>query len=299
MQITQGVGGIEALEQSLTDLLIKSNDSLINVALNLSPSYEVSKLILASLNKVINAQSTLAEVFAIPVILVAGSKKKLALPTELDSNELNQLIGQDERLATNDYYISGKLFDPTVLSKISPSQLYYWNRNIAQAKLFLPVNLELMPLNVINESVILRFLIGVNCSSDKSIYNLDAKAFAPIAMKLMKFISTTLAKPELTLFPIPLYPIPLSNALNIAHEYRKEIAISVALSNVVKSIRSQGCDPIATLSANNNIITINVYATNSQTNETSLWHLSPFEDFTAIVAKLTQLLDEMQVPWQI
>lgn len=296
IQLEHGQVSQAQLDNMLSAILKQGNDALVNVALNLAPSYTIVKLILESLERVINLDIS-AEIFAIPVILVAGSTKRLSLPSHLSNEQLNQVILANTSFGQNDIYLSGKLFDPSVISKIQPSQIYYWAKNINQASLFLPIKLSVSTIETVNESVFLRFLIGVNCNLSSSIYSLSNNTFSPLAMQIMRLINKTLAKPGLTLFPIPLAPVSLTRALNVGHMYRKEIAISVAISNIAKQIRGQGFDPKATITTSHSTIEIFINSETSQLNETSLWHLSQFEDFEQIITLLTNLLNEMQIPW--
>ncbi|MCC2624504.1 MAG: hypothetical protein K0R14_377 [Burkholderiales bacterium] len=274
------------------NILKNENDALINVALNLSPSYHVSEIIWRALNAVINdSTETTINIFAIPVVLVAGSKVKTKLNGTLDVGRLNEFFRQNRVFGNDiDGFISGKLIDPLNLVKIKPSQIYYWARNIKNANLWLPIELEGTGIPVLNEGVFLRFLIGLG--------SINQEAYRNSLMSLMKLIGEELKNDAVTLFPIPFPPVNLSEGYPVGDSKRKEIAITVAISNIVRKIREQGQVPVAAISGENEAIKILVNSTTDPAlSETSLWHLTKFEDYEEDVKKLTNLLQDMQVEY--
>lgn len=284
---------------SLTAVLLKNeNDALINVALNLSPSFAVSNIIWKALNAAINEipGSVSSYIFAIPLVLVAGSKSKACLPGNLDVNRLNDYFSQKQIFNTGmDCFISGKLIDPATLAKIKPSQLYYWVRNLKNANLWLPVHMEGSPINVFNEGVFLRFLIGLTIKNDKIGINL--KAYHNASIGLMKMINEELKNEAVTLFPIPFSPVCLSEAYQIGDSKRKEIAISVAISNIVRKIREKNLTPLAVLDSEDEALKVSVFSHDNEFSETSLWHLTKFEDYQEHLATIINLLKDMHIDY--
>jgi hypothetical protein len=287
-------------ESTLASILQRENDALINVALNLAPSVEVSQLIWQALNQAINNYNMPkpANVFAIPLVLVAGAKAKTKLKAQVDVTKLNQLCTETQIFAANfDCFISGKLVDPQNLSQIKPSQLYYWARNLNNAKLWLPTDMPGTAVEVVNEGVFLRFLIGVTIDT-ANISGLNTEAFTKQSMAIMQFIHAELKTDGITLFAIPFAPVPLSQAFITGNDYRKEIAIQVAVSNVVRKIREQRLTPVAVISSDGEALKLTIKSKEpAELTETSLWHLNRFDDFATIVAKLTSLLDDIQIEW--
>lgn len=288
----------DALVLLITNILKNENDALINVALNLSPSFAVSNLIWTSLNAAIN-DVTETYIFAIPIVLVAGSKVRSKLSGSLDVQKLNEYFIQNKIFVEGtDSFISGKLIDPLALAKIKPSQLYYWERNLKNANLWLPVELEGTPIPVLNEGVFLRFLIGLSIDPNKSGIGINQEAYRNASMGLMKLIGEELKNEEVTLFSIPFSPVNLSEAYPIGDSKRVEIAITVAISNIVRKMREQNLIPIATISSENEALKISITSTvDSALTETSLWHLTKFEDFANHIEVLTNLLQDMQVEY--
>lgn len=336
------------LDQVLIRLLKQENDALINVALNLSPSNAVAKIIWESLNRAVLLSADVnssTHLFAIPIILVAGSKSQTKLPGKIDSDELNNFF--KERQLFNpafECYISGKLIDPKAIAAIVPSQLCYWARSIKSAKLWLPISVEGSSVEVVNEGVFLRFLVGVGTSISESasdkLSNNDAmntnnsvsvtdagvsnnehgcrvgcinfNAINDDFMGLMQLIHAQLQTDGVTLFPIPFIPVTLSEAFAAGMFYRTEIALQVAVSNVVRKIREHGLTPIAKVGSSDEAIKIVITPKEAQENsnlsntaldnntnmplcETSLWNMTRFDDFDRVMLIINNLLYDVGV----
>ncbi len=295
LNVANGQININDLEQIIIKLLQQENDATINIALNLAPSALTSQLIWQALTKAINCNINGATVtiFAIPIILVAGSKIRTNLKAQLNTDELNQFFFDNQIFSMNsDSFISGKLINQLDIAKIKPSQLYYWTRNLPNAKLWLPIELLGSEIEILNEGVFLRFLIGVtNTELNLAKYNENSINF-------MQKINKELKKDEVTLFPIPFAPVKLSQAYAIGDNYRKEIAIQVAVSNIVRKIRENNQTPKAMISAANGIIKLTIISTeDSNLKEISLWHMNQFDDFESILEKITSLLQDIPIEW--
>ena len=288
------------LDVSIAGNLRRENDALINVALNLSPSNEVCREVWESLNRAINSEATdsFANIFAIPVVLVAGSKVKAKLKSHIDVNALNLFCTENGLFNPEfDCFISGKLIEPSKIAAIKPSQIYYWVRNLQKAKLWLPIEMEGSSIEVLNEGVFLRFLVGVTI--DNSVASgLNVSACNGKLMQLMQLINAELQTDGVTLFPMPFAPVSLLKAFSVGTEYRTEIAISVAVSNIVKKIREQRLTPVATISTDGEALKIVVKSREpSELIETSICTMSRFANFGQILQTLTNLLHDIGIEW--
>ncbi len=301
IQVLSGNISHQELEQIITDGLKRNNDALINVAINLSPNYEICKTIWQALNNSINPNGIdgLANIFAVPVILVAGSKTQTQLAKELNVEKLNHFFTTTKIFKDGfDCFISGKLLEPQLIAKLKPSQLYYWSYNLQKSKLWLPIEMIPNNIQVLNEGVFLRFLVGVTVKTEGDI-GLDLNAFKSNSMQLMQQILNELKVDGVTLFPIPIEPVALSEAFIIGNQYRQEIAIQVAFSNIVRKIRQKGQTPFAILGTQNEAIKIKIMSKESADFiEESLWHLNKFDDFTEQVNKITNLLKDIDLKWE-
>ncbi len=291
----------EDLALVFKEILKNEKDALINVALNLAPSLELTKLIWDKLNTAINIPNNInyANIFAIPLVLVAGSKSKTKLNSNIDGDVLNEFMLDRQIFRPGaDIFISGKLIDPQNISSLKFSQLYYWVRNLQKARLWLPIELSGNAIEVLNDGVFLRFLIGVSIDNLTE-SGLNQQAFTQNSMDLMKLVNAQLKNDAVTLFSIPFAPLPLSEALIAGNRYRTEIAISVAISNIARKIREQQQIPLATISTINDAIRIMINSeTSSELFEESLWHLNRVDGFDQTLTMITNLLDDMKIEWK-
>ncbi len=288
------------LDDIIAIKLRDEQDALINVALNLAPDNNTASLIWKSLNRAVNnVELSRANIFAIPLILVAGSKTKSRLKPQIDTEKLNKFFNDNNLFLPNsDCFISGKLIDPNTISSIKYSQLYYWVRNLQQSKLWLPISIEGSSIETLNEGVFLRFLIGVGIDNNDS-SGVDAKAIQDNLMGLMSLIGDELKTDGVTLFPIPFAPVPMSSAFAVGVEYRTEIAISVAISNIVKKMREERLTPRAIISTQGEAIKIIVKPLeDSELLETILWNLSRFISFEETLQQITNLLHDIGISYE-
>ncbi len=300
-QVLDGKIDFDELVAQIAKQLAEENDALINVALNLSPSCEISQIIWQALNTAIHKPFDMnvhANIFAIPIILVAGSTTKTQISGTINVDKLNKLFIENQIfLEPENGFIAGKLIDPATLAKVNPSQIYYWVRNLQQAKLWLPLVVNGAPIEVLNEGVFLRFLCGVTIDTNSQ-SNFSHGAYAANSMKLMQLIGEELKTNGVTLFPIPFTPICLNEAFSIGDNYRKEVAFQVSLSNIIRKIRENRMIPTATISKSDEALKLHVTSTEpSIYEETSLWHLQRFDDFDKIHTTITDILTDMQVEY--
>ena len=291
----------EELYKSMANFLAKENDALINVAISLSPSSHVSKIIWESLNTVINQSDSdsFANLFTIPIVLVAGSKNVAKLTNHIDDTQLNEFFYKNGLFNNDcDCFISGKLIDSKKISGIRPSQLYHWVRSLKKAKLWLPIEIEGSTVEVFNEGVFLRFLVGVSIGNNNNT-GLNTPLIQSHLIDIMQLINSQLKTSGVTLFSIPFMPIQLSKSIAIGNYYRTEIAISVALSNIIRKIREKGLNPQISVSTNKDAIEIKA-TTHEPSNliETSLWNLTRFDEFEQVLQSITNLLNDFGVKWE-
>ena len=290
------------LVQCIAKNLADENDTLINVALNLAPSCQVSQVIWLALNMAIHQPtdvSVYANIFAIPIILVAGSNNKTTLPGIINVDKLNSLFIENQIFVDDTTgFIAGKLIDPATIASINPSQIYYWVRNLQQAKLWLPIITNGSPIDVLNEGVFLRFLCGVTIDSISQ-SNFANGAYGTNSMKLMQLIGEELKTDGVTLFPIPFSPVSLSEAFSVGDSYRKEVAFQVSLSNIIRKLREQSLTPIATISHHEESLKLHVKSVEPSIHqEISVWNLQRFDEFDKIHTIITDILTDMQVEYQ-
>lgn len=145
-------------------------------------------------------------------------------------------------------------------------------------------------------------------------------------MELMQLLHSQLQKDGVTLFPIPFMPVSLSEAFAVGMHYRTEIALQVAVSNIVRKIREHGLTPVAKIGSSDEAIKIVITPKEVQENtnlsnvvlnnntklmteeslteeslteksltETSLWNMTRFDDFNKIMLVINNLLYDVGV----
>jgi hypothetical protein len=299
----------EDLIQIMRNSCVNNNDALINVALNLAPNYEVSNLIWQALHQALNFnapnQLTSACLFAIPIVIVAGSKEPRFLNGNLDNQVLNDFFLHKQIInpGDHDWFISSRLVDAKTIGEFKPSQYYYWVRNINNAKLWLPVDIAGSQIRVHNEGVFVRFLIGVisGVNGNNDINQLiNFNNYRSSSKELMDMVLKQLKTDAVTLFPIPFEPCYLSMSYAIGDNYRKEIALAVSLSNLVRKIKQENLTPLISVIMLNNQIEIKLSSKEpSIYQELYYWQLTLYDDLAYIQDKLNQLVTDLQLDYQI
>ncbi|MCX8515314.1 MAG: hypothetical protein ORN24_07055 [Burkholderiales bacterium] len=290
------------LDATIAKLLQEQKDEAINVAINLAPSHKVSFSIWQSLNRVINdaevfnLNNCFTQLFTIPIVIVAGSKQQQQLQGQIEVTVLNDFFYQQQIVSKDtDFFISGKLLDYQTIASFKPSQIFYWSRNINKSSLWLPIKVEGNVIDTLNEGVFLRYLVGAIVSNSKQL-SIDYQNLQQNLLKLTQLIHQQLNIPNVTFFPICYQPVALSNAAQCGNQYRLEIALSVAFSNIVKQIRTKNLTPIAVISNTDEAIKIIIKTqTESDLKEESLWTLNRVDDFNQILKIITDLLNDIGV----
>jgi hypothetical protein len=290
-----------ALQEALADLLERDEVLLISVALSMAPSQSIYDVLWQALRHAVeDAPGRHAVIFALPLVLVAGSRQRATLPERVaDVDGLNALLREHGVFAADgEVFLSGRLLHPDAVVGISPAQLYRYTRQLADAARGLPLELAADPVTVKEEGVFLRYLIGVAIRPDGAP---EPVRFVPTVgawgMPLMKFLGEQLKTDGVTLFPIARSPAPLMQAMEAGNRARLEVAMQVFVSSLLRALRSEGRDPVARLSAHHGgEIHVTVAAAGVETGvERFVWPLSPLDSVRRIEEDFLQLMQECQV----
>jgi len=291
----------DALQQVLVDLLARDEVLVLSVALNMAPSRPAyQELWLAMRAAVEQAPGRHAQVFAMPVVLVAGSRQRATLPERItDVDGLNALLRTHGVFAAEaEVFLSGKLLHPDEVLAISPGQLYRYTRQLADAARGLPLELSASAVTVREDGVFLRYLVGVAMR--------EAGASAPVRIEpqvgawgvpLMKFLGEQLATDGVTLFPIARAPAPLMQAMVSGNQARLTVALQVFASSLLRKLRSAGQQPRVRVSAheNNEIHFVMSSLQQPATEDRFVWPLAPLDSVPGIVQDFLLLMEECQV----
>lgn len=278
----------------IEDMLTRNQDEFLSVAYNLAPTKQIADYIWDALQIAVNRGSI--KLFAIPVVLVIGSSSKVDISTHIDDSKLQKLM-LDKQVFTNldDAYISGRLFTLDNIVKLKPSFLA---RPIDQVQ-----GLDSHPLFAetasgiienLGESVYLRFLVGIADNTHNETY--AHVNFSRVGLELMQLLSDELKVDGATVFPIPFPPCRLSEASYLGERYRKEIHISLRLSNQVRKIRQSGMEARIKLRIVDETIKVELWETTGvKPVEIINWNLERGDDFDLVCSILHGLFVDMQL----
>jgi hypothetical protein len=290
------------LRHALTDLLERDEVLLLSVALNMAPSRAAYQELWLGLRAAVEqAPERHAVIFAIPLVLVAGSRERATLPERIeDVDGLNALLrAQGVFAADAEVFLSGKLLAPEALLGISPAQLYRYTRQLVDAGRGLPLELSASAVSVKEEGVFLRYLVGVAIEQANAAQPVcfDSKVGA-WGVPLMKFLGTQLHVDGVTLFPIARPPAPLMQAIAAGNQARLDVALQVFTSSLLRKLRSEGKQPMAQVASHgsNEIhFTISARGASLQGAECFVWPLSPLDSVRRIEEDFRLLMQECQV----
>jgi hypothetical protein len=242
-----------------------------------------------------------AVVFAVPLVLVAGSRQRATLPDHIaDVDGLNQLLREHGVFGADaEVFLSGKLLHADAVLGITPAQLFRFSRQLADAARGVPLELEASAVTVREEGVFLRYLLGVAIHPDKqeAPVNFDSRV-GSWGVPLMNFLGKQLATDGVTLFPIARPPAPLMQAIVAGNQARLEVALQVFCSSSLRHLRSENRQPVAHVAAhgNNEIhFTLSSSGAGEKSPAHFVWPLAPLDSVERIEQDFLQLMQECQV----
>lgn len=287
----------DLLKALLSDTLKDGNDQLLSVAYNLAPTRQIADYLWQSLQEVLNPEQCQLELFVYPLVLIVGSTTQVQLPAQIDQAQLQQLLQDKNILPRGDGgYISGKLYDANGLSRIKPSRLSAWNKQLTLAEwIDFSENLSHPAVVNVGEGVHLRFLVGARIA-DSRLAPLENSNISAVGMDLLKLLNNDLKTEDVTLFPLPFPPCRLSQAVARGEFHRQEIDISLNLSNLVKKLRQNGQAPFMKISSQKNNLQLEVWCPEAtEAEEILLWRIQRSDDFALICEIVGSLLSDMHL----
>ncbi|MBE9609707.1 hypothetical protein [Chitinilyticum piscinae] len=288
------------LAELIDELLLNHDHPALNAALTQTPSQDawlaLWQIVCDAVEGPVSSGSK-ALPFAIPLILVAGSKNEITLNEQLDADAVLAVL-RDAGIIRADAVISlsGALVHPDTLAAINPAQLRQW-RDSHDASQPLP-DLPATALTFKNEGVFLRYLVGVarQDAGQPAAIRLGGQV-GNWANVLAKLVGDALAQDGLTLFPIPRVPQGLLAAQDGARQTQLETRLQVATSNALRSIRSKGRTPVICIASHEPAEIRITFAAqeDSERWEGYVWPLAPGDRVEAIQHYAVELFRECQV----
>ncbi|TCW33769.1 hypothetical protein [Gulbenkiania mobilis] len=291
----------EDLVAVLGEMLERDEMLAISVALAMAPSQEGYKILWQALRQAVETPAGRhAVVFAVPLVLVVGTKNKATLPDRIaDVDGLNALLREHGVFRQGaEVFLSGKLLHPDALVGISAGQLYRYTRQLVDAARGLPLDLQAAPIVAKEEGVFLRYLVGVAIQEedDEPAVSLGG-GVGSWGMPLMKFLAEALKTEGVTLFPIARPPLPVMQAIVAGNTARLEVALQVFASTQIRKLRETGQQPVAIASAHESgELHFTLSSSGDERNwEGFVWPLSALDSVPLIESNFRQLMAECRV----
>ncbi len=291
----------ESLRGAVGDLLERDDALMLSVALAMVPSRRHYQELWQALRDAVEMPvGRRAIVFAIPLVLVAGSRGEATLPDHIaDVDGLNALLVNHGVFAAGaEVFLSGKLLHPDSVVGISPAQLYRFSRQLQDAARGVPLALAPSAVTCKEEGVFLRYLTGVAIQPEGADVPVDLSGkIGAWGVPLMKFIGEALHTEGVTLFPIPRAPLPLMQAMVEGQFARLDVALQVFASSLIRRLRDADERPVAVMAAHEGgelRFTLSA-ASGSSKREGFIWPLSPLDNVALIEARFVELMRECQV----
>lgn len=296
------------LRLELDALLDSGAGAEVQSLLREAPSAECYRHLQQMLAKLVNkperGETVIARLFAIPLVIVAGTKQQTELPDALpDIAAVSALLEQHGVLgAGRNFGLGNALCSMETLACLSPSLLRQWAAQLRSGGAPLELAGSAVPIKPGREQVVLRFLVGatVGPAHVPSVMETGSNVGA-WGIPLTKLLAAQLARPGLDVLPIPRAPVPMYLAADAGRAAQIELAFSLFLSNAVRQFRMAVGDPSVVLSAhrlNEGGAELRV-SLSSAFDESMLegfkWPLYPADDHQEIVNKIKNLLEECRL----
>ena len=291
-----------ALEFLLTQYLEQDQQEAIVIALSLVPSQSAYQYLWRTIKSLLMSKeaSHQAQIFAIPLVMVAGSHSSMTLPGKLNqidsvvqSLKMHHIVDKEA-----DIFLGSQLYTGEMLASISLPQLYRWQSALQYASAGLPIHLTSDPIYFVRQGVFLRYLLGIairNQHTPKPI-QLGGEV-GSWGLDVAECIRQDLQQEGLTLFTIPRHPQTLLDALDNGQHIYIDITMQVFLSDTIKKLREQKKTPTASITCHQNheikLILSSLEAPEKW--ESFVWPLQALEYPATIGQQMQDLLRECQV----
>ncbi|MEO9384160.1 hypothetical protein [Chromobacterium phragmitis] len=284
----------QALVGAMDEMLQREELLSISVALAMVPSQACYQVVWDALRQTVEGGDAKTALFALPLVLVAGSRDQTTLPGEIaDIDGLNALLRQHGVLG-GDAVLGGALLHPDSLIGLDAAKLYRMSRQDG-ARAALP-DLP-APVTVKEEGVFLRYLLGAaTLEGGEPPVRLGGSVGA-WGMPVMKFLGEQLKADGVTLFPIARPPLPAMQALVAGNFSRFEVALQVFASSQIRRLRELDKEPVAILSAHDNgELHFTLSAKDDDRNwEGFVWPLASLDNVKLIEENFRELMRECHV----
>ena len=302
-------GARTRLAEALHECIEQGRDAEIAGALRLAPGPAVYRhlweLACAAVDQPQSGdEPVVARLFAIPLVLIAGAKRKVTIPGIVpDIGEIAALLETRGAVgATRNFGLSNALSPLSALERVTLSQAYAWARDFTASGVSRDIGAEAIDVAPGREQVHLRFLVGAGIAAPTAPSFLETAAnIGAWGMPLTRTLARQLAQPGLDLLPVPRPPTAILKAAHAGRCAQLELAFSLFVSNTVRQFRSMVGDPTVVLSAHlgeAGMAEIRI-SMSSGLDDTLLegfrWPLHPLDELVQVASAVTDLLRECRI----
>jgi hypothetical protein len=253
LQAAAASGDDAALQVALQTALNAGDDAGLRAALHAqppAPAQRVAHALAAAVDA--GGEGIGLRFFAIPLVIVAGSRNRCAAPGALpEVGKVSALLQQHGAVGvTRNFGLGNALSSAEALDALSPSALWRAAADPAQRAQLAALQPEPIAVTGGREQVHLRFITGAGITPQHLPSFLEsASNISTWGMALTRELARQLAQPGLEILPMPRPPQPLLLAAQAGRRAQLEAALSLFLGNNLRRFRMAVGDPEAVLSA--------------------------------------------------
>ncbi len=289
---------------ALRDALARRADKEIRAALRAAPSQAAYAALwnevceLAHYPAGEHEGALAARVFALPLVIVAGSRRPLHLAGVLpDIAAVSELFAQKGVLGkTQNFGLGNALCALATLESVTPSEVHAWTVALGAARRELPP--APITMDAPGEEVHLRFLVGAGIApAFEPAFVETASNIGMWGMALTQLLTKQLAAAGAEVLPMARPPLDLLRAAHAGRSAQLETACNLFASNAVRRFRLASGDPVAIISTHDSA---ELRLTLSQPFDETMvegfrWPLHPLDDLPAIIGSISALLADCHV----
>ncbi len=246
-------GAAEPLAAALRQALAAADDAQIRFALQGAEPALARRIWRAMATVIDDSDGSVGlRLFAIPVVIVAGSRAPATLPgTVPEIAGIVELLEKHGAVGvTRNFGLGNALCSAAALEALSPSMLWRATRNPAERAVAEVLPPEPIVVTPGREQVHLRFLVGAGIAPQHLPSFLESAAnIGTWGMPLTRELARQLAQPGVEILPLPRPPQSLARAAWVGRCAQLEAALSLFLGNTVRHFRMSVGDPQAVYSA--------------------------------------------------
>jgi hypothetical protein len=245
----------ERIVAQIAEMIASGQTALIDAALRAAPSLEVLRHLTRRLAEG-HAHAGRAQsdpdlpltVFALPVVVIAGSAGPTQLPGAVpDINEIVAAMKAGAALRGNQSFVlSNSLMSGASLALAKLPDTLAWWRATPGTPVAVPPSRANVP--AAQETALLRFFIGTAIAGP-TVNLFTERDTGKWGMAFTQALSKQLAAPNLTVLALPRPPASPLAALLVGQVAQRDVAMQLFVGNAVRKFRERFGDPRAVISA--------------------------------------------------